>query len=53
MDLAVSLVSNLSDSVFNTFMKWQDESQLAKITRDSAKITVEQVHGLMSQVIKL
>ncbi|KAM6561550.1 COP9 signalosome complex subunit 5b isoform X1 [Cannabis sativa] len=32
--------------------KEQEESQLAKITRDSAKITVEQVHGLMSQVIK-
>ncbi|KAM7265601.1 hypothetical protein ACFE04_003284 [Oxalis oulophora] len=32
--------------------KAQEESQLAKITRDSAKITVEQVHGLMSQVIK-
>ncbi|XP_057959964.1 COP9 signalosome complex subunit 5b-like isoform X2 [Malania oleifera] len=30
----------------------EEESQLAKITRDSAKITVEQVHGLMSQVIK-
>ncbi|KAI8008703.1 COP9 signalosome complex subunit 5 [Camellia lanceoleosa] len=29
-----------------------EESQLAEITRDSAKITVEQVHGLMSQVIK-
>ncbi|EYU29172.1 hypothetical protein MIMGU_mgv1a0183042mg, partial [Erythranthe guttata] len=29
-----------------------EESQLTKITRDSAKITVEQVHGLMSQVIK-
>ncbi|WVZ21128.1 hypothetical protein V8G54_008450 [Vigna mungo] len=29
-----------------------EESPLAKITRDSAKITVEQVHGLMSQVIK-
>ncbi|KAG2265394.1 hypothetical protein Bca52824_072473 [Brassica carinata] len=29
-----------------------DELPLAKITRDSAKITVEQVHGLMSQVIK-
>ncbi|KAM1022598.1 hypothetical protein ACFX15_042710 [Malus domestica] len=32
--------------------KREEESQLAKITRDSAKITVEQVHGLMSQVIK-
>ncbi|KAK5817104.1 hypothetical protein PVK06_022027 [Gossypium arboreum] len=32
--------------------KLQEESQLAKITRDSAKITMEQVHGLMSQVIK-
>ncbi|OWM75600.1 hypothetical protein CDL15_Pgr021765 [Punica granatum] len=32
--------------------KKEDDSQLAKITRDSAKITVEQVHGLMSQVIK-
>ncbi|XP_019165930.1 PREDICTED: COP9 signalosome complex subunit 5a-like [Ipomoea nil] len=32
--------------------KKEEESQLAKITCDSAKITVEQVHGLMSQVIK-
>lgn len=32
--------------------KKEDEPPLAKITRDSAKITVEQVHGLMSQVIK-
>ncbi|CAL5438124.1 unnamed protein product [Camellia sinensis] len=32
--------------------KKEEESQLAEITRDSAKITVEQVHGLMSQVIK-
>ncbi|OIV96526.1 hypothetical protein TanjilG_07918 [Lupinus angustifolius] len=32
--------------------KKEEESPLAKITRDSAKITVEQVHGLMSQVIK-
>ncbi|XP_020090701.1 COP9 signalosome complex subunit 5a-like isoform X1 [Ananas comosus] len=32
--------------------KEQEESQLAKITRDSSKITAEQVHGLMSQVIK-
>ncbi|KAJ6792906.1 COP9 signalosome complex subunit 5b-like isoform X2 [Iris pallida] len=32
--------------------KKEEESQLAKITRDSSKITVEQVHGLMSQVIK-
>ncbi|XVE53463.1 hypothetical protein DITRI_Ditri03aG0005400 [Diplodiscus trichospermus] len=30
----------------------EEESQLSKITRDSAKITVERVHGLMSQVIK-
>lgn len=33
-----------------TSIELQEESQLAKITRDSAKITVEQVHGLMSQV---
>lgn len=33
------------------FAIFQHESQLNKITRDSAKITVEQVHGLMSQVI--
>ncbi|KEH17814.1 hypothetical protein MTR_8g006645 [Medicago truncatula] len=33
-------------------MEEKEESPLAKITRDSAKITVEQVHGLMSQVIK-
>ncbi|MFS7932263.1 putative Cop9 signalosome subunit 5 domain-containing protein [Helianthus anomalus] len=32
--------------------KKEEESQLAKITRDSAKIIVEQVHGLISQVIK-
>ncbi|KAF7126794.1 hypothetical protein RHSIM_Rhsim11G0155000 [Rhododendron simsii] len=32
--------------------KKEEESQIAKITKDSAKITVEQVHGLMSQVIK-
>ncbi|KAJ7556027.1 hypothetical protein O6H91_05G065800 [Diphasiastrum complanatum] len=32
--------------------KKEEESQLAKITKDSSKITVEQVHGLMSQVIK-
>ncbi|CAA7408199.1 unnamed protein product [Spirodela intermedia] len=32
--------------------KKEEESQLAKIARDSSKITVEQVHGLMSQVIK-
>eukprot|EP00249_Psilotum_nudum_P009217 c21787_g1_i1 orf=320-1405(-) len=32
--------------------KKEEESQLAKITRDSSKITGEQVHGLMSQVIK-
>lgn len=28
----------------------QEESPLAKVTRDSSKITAEQVHGLMSQV---
>uniref|UniRef100_A0A0D9WAH7 MPN domain-containing protein n=1 Tax=Leersia perrieri TaxID=77586 RepID=A0A0D9WAH7_9ORYZ len=32
--------------------KEQEESPLAKVTRDSSKITAEQVHGLMSQVIK-
>ncbi|RZC71115.1 hypothetical protein C5167_034327 [Papaver somniferum] len=32
--------------------KEPEDSQLSKITRDSSKITVEQVHGLMSQVIK-
>ncbi|CAA0821368.1 COP9 signalosome complex subunit 5a [Striga hermonthica] len=37
---------------FYIFYLFQEESQLSKITRDSAKITVEQVHGLMSQVIK-
>ncbi|TYI22775.1 hypothetical protein ES332_A06G126400v1 [Gossypium tomentosum] len=30
----------------------KEESHLGKITRDSSKITVEQAHGLMSQVIK-
>uniref|UniRef100_A0A0D3FUT1 Cop9 signalosome subunit 5 C-terminal domain-containing protein n=1 Tax=Oryza barthii TaxID=65489 RepID=A0A0D3FUT1_9ORYZ len=32
--------------------KEQEESPLPKVTRDSSKITAEQVHGLMSQVIK-
>nr|GEV05650.1 COP9 signalosome complex subunit 5b-like [Tanacetum cinerariifolium] len=31
--------------------KKEEESPLAKITKDSAKITVEQVHGLMSQMV--
>ncbi|KAJ8563372.1 hypothetical protein K7X08_031824 [Anisodus acutangulus] len=49
--------NQLSHSRFRPLMappqrKEVEESQLAKITRDSAKITVEQVHGLMSQVIK-
>jgi hypothetical protein len=44
------MVLSLSDFILDFFSKLQEESQLAKITRDSAKITVEQVHGLMSQV---
>ncbi|WZZ10766.1 hypothetical protein YC2023_096687 [Brassica napus] len=37
--------------MFSMFLD-SEEPPLAKITRNSAKITVEQVHGLMSQVIK-
>lgn len=33
-----------------TYPQLQEEPALAKISRDSTKITVEQVHGLMSQV---
>eukprot|EP01018_Ginkgo_biloba_P007171 Gb_35132 [translate_table: standard] len=49
--------SQLAHSRLGSFLappqrKKEEESQLAKITRDSSKITVEQVHGLMSQVIK-
>ncbi|ERN07349.1 COP9 signalosome complex subunit 5b [Amborella trichopoda] len=49
--------NHLSHSRMGSFLvpplrKKEDDSQLAKITRDSSKITVEQVHGLMSQVIK-
>ncbi|VFQ72486.1 unnamed protein product [Cuscuta campestris] len=49
--------NQLSHSRFGPLMapsqrKREDESPLAKITCDSSKITVEQVHGLMSQVIK-
>ncbi|XXG64458.1 hypothetical protein AAC387_Pa05g2409 [Persea americana] len=49
--------NQLSHSRMGSFLvfpqkKKEEESQLAKITRDSSKITVEQVHGLMSQVIK-
>jgi COP9 signalosome complex subunit 5 len=32
--------------------KKKEESQLAKLTKDSTKTTMEQVHGLMSQVMK-
>jgi len=32
--------------------KKKEESQLSKVTRDSTKLTIEQVHGLMSQVMK-
>ncbi|KAI4379736.1 hypothetical protein MLD38_005992 [Melastoma candidum] len=35
-----------------TQRKKEEDFQLVKITRDSTKITVEQVHGLISQVIK-
>lgn len=49
--------SQLAHSRVGSFLvppqrKKEEESQLAKITKDSSKITVEQVHGLMSQVIK-
>uniref|UniRef100_A0A803LYQ7 MPN domain-containing protein n=2 Tax=Chenopodium quinoa TaxID=63459 RepID=A0A803LYQ7_CHEQI len=39
-------------SIITSQRKKEEEPALAKITRDSTKITVEQVHGLMSQVIK-
>jgi len=32
--------------------KKKEESQLAKLTKDSTKTTIEQVHGLMAQVMK-
>eukprot|EP01106_Pelomyxa_sp_JSP_P006797 TRINITY_DN20_c0_g1_i2.p1 TRINITY_DN20_c0_g1~~TRINITY_DN20_c0_g1_i2.p1 ORF type:complete len:369 (-),score=116.88 TRINITY_DN20_c0_g1_i2:70-1107(-) len=32
--------------------KKKDESQLAKLSRDSAKTATEQLHGMMSQVLK-
>ncbi|KAK1275441.1 COP9 signalosome complex subunit 5a [Acorus gramineus] len=49
--------NQLSHSRFGSFLvssqrKKEEESPLAKISRDSSKITVEQVHSLMSQVIK-
>ncbi|RWR75296.1 COP9 signalosome complex subunit 5b-like protein [Cinnamomum micranthum f. kanehirae] len=49
--------NQLSHSRMGSFLvapqrKKEEESQVAKITRDSLKITIEQVHGLMSQVIK-
>eukprot|EP00252_Welwitschia_mirabilis_P018205 TRINITY_DN40478_c0_g1_i1.p1 TRINITY_DN40478_c0_g1~~TRINITY_DN40478_c0_g1_i1.p1 ORF type:complete len:358 (+),score=54.14 TRINITY_DN40478_c0_g1_i1:343-1416(+) len=49
--------SQLAHSRMGSFLihpqrKKEEESQLAKITKDSSKITVQQVHGLMSQVIK-
>lgn len=44
--------SRLGSFLMPSQRKKEEESQLAKITRDSSKITVEQLHGLMSQVIK-
>jgi len=32
--------------------KKKEESQLTKLTKDSAKLTIEQVHGLIAQVMK-
>ena len=32
--------------------KKKDESQLSKLTKDAVKTTMEQAHGLMSQVMK-
>ncbi|KAK9097390.1 hypothetical protein Sjap_022887 [Stephania japonica] len=46
------LHSRLGSLLLPLHRKKDEDSQLAKITRDSSKITVEQVHGLMSQVIK-
>ncbi|ERN03751.1 hypothetical protein AMTRI_Chr05g65700 [Amborella trichopoda] len=32
--------------------KKEEDSQVAKITRENSEITVKQVHGLMAQVMK-
>ncbi len=32
--------------------KKKEESQLTKLTKDTTKTTIEQVHGLISQVMK-
>jgi hypothetical protein len=37
--------------IFLLYLLQQEESPLAKVTRDSSKITAEQAYGLMSQVI--
>jgi hypothetical protein len=37
--------------IFLLYLLQQEESPLTKVTRDSSKITAEQVYGLMSQVI--
>ncbi|XP_024532465.1 COP9 signalosome complex subunit 5a isoform X1 [Selaginella moellendorffii] len=50
VSLFVETKKRLESTIYVCF--YQEESQLAKITKDSSKITVEQVHGLMSQVIK-
>lgn len=46
--------SSLSHSTRASYFsaKKKDESQLTKITRDATKITLEQIQGLMSQLIK-
>lgn len=45
-----SLDSNIHLNFPNLSSFLQEESQLSKVSKDSSKITVEQVHGLMSQV---
>ncbi|KAF5196159.1 Cop9 signalosome complex subunit [Thalictrum thalictroides] len=46
------LHTRLGSIIMPAQRKKEEDSPLAKISRDSSKITVEQVHGLMSQVIK-
>jgi len=55
-DLAVKLEKvekDMTQNFASHFMaKRKDKSELAKVTHDSSKVSIEQVHGIINEVIK-
>jgi COP9 signalosome complex subunit 5 len=52
IDGVESSLSHGARSQYFASSKKKEESQLSKISKDSTKLTMEQIQGLMSQVIK-